>query len=166
MALITTLKLSVSGHQTNPLDLGTADAPFALTVPHTLASGVAAGQADRVFSDTRTLAASETENLDLAAILVDAFGAVLTFATIKAVMIRAAVANTNEVQLTRPAANGVPVFLAAGDGLALKPGYAFAWFGAGAGVAVTPATGDLLTITNGAGGTPVTYDVVIVGTSA
>ncbi len=167
MSLTATVQLSVAGQQTNPVDLGTAKAPFSESLSIAYASGVAAGQADRVFHDQRTLAASATENLDLAGILADVFGAVLTFATIKAIIIRAASGNTNDVQVTRPAANGVVgPFLAAGDGVALKPGFAFAWFGSGAGVAVTPATGDLLTITNSAAGTPVTYDVIIIGTSA
>jgi hypothetical protein len=38
---------------------------------------------------------------------------------------RADAGNTNDVQLTRPAANGVPLFLAAGDGVAIGPGDIF-----------------------------------------
>lgn len=166
MPLTADISLNATGRHTGVLDLGTAVYPFALTSAVTLANGTAAGQADRVFADTRTLTASATENLDLAGTLLDAFGATLTFVTIKAVIIKAAAANTNNVNITMPASNGVPLFLAAGDGIALKPGYAFAWFGSGAGVTVTPATGDLLTVTNSAAGTSVTYDVLIIGTSS
>lgn len=165
MAVTADLRLSVTGQHTNALDLGTAALPFALSLSHQLTSGVAAGMADRVFTDTRTLAASATEDLDLAAILVDAFGAAISFAKIKAVIVKAAAGNTNDVNVARAAANGVPLFLAAGDGIPVKPGYAFAWFGSGAGITVTAGTGDLLTITNSAGGTGVTYDIVIIGTS-
>lgn len=166
MSLTATIGLSAAGAHASALDLGTATLPFALSSSVALTSGTAAGMADRVFTDTRTLAASATEDLDLAGVLTDAFGAVITFVTIKAIIIKAASGNTNAVNVTRPASNGVPVFLAAGDGLALKPGYCFAWFGSGAGVTVTPGTGDLLTLTNAAAGTSVSYDIVIIGTSA
>lgn len=165
MPVTADIQLSVTGRHTGALDLGTAVFPFALSSAVSLTNGTAAGQADRVFADTRTLAASATENLDLAGVLTDAYGATLTFVTIKAVIVKAAAANTNNVNVTMPASNGVPLFLAAGDGIALKPGYSFSWFGSGAGVTVTPATGDLLTVTNSAAGTGVTYDIVIIGTS-
>jgi len=166
MPLTSTITLGVSGTQSNVIDLGTVALPFALSNNLTLASGTAAGQADRVFTDQRTLSASATEDLDLAGVLLDAFGAAITFAKIKAIIVKAAAGNTNDVNVIRPASNGVPLFLAASDGIPVKPGYSFAWFGPGAGVTVTPGTGDLLTFTNSAGGTPVTYDIVIIGTSA
>lgn len=165
MPLTADLQLSVTGRHTGALDLGTPVLPFGLSSSVSLANGTAAGQADRVFTDERTLAASATEDLDLAGVLLDAFGAAITFAKIKAVIIKAAPGNTNDVQVTRPAANGVPLFMAGGDGIAIKPGFALALFGSGAGIAVTPTTGDLLTVTNSGGGTPVTYDIVIIGTS-
>lgn len=166
MAVTASLSMSVSGRQTSVLDQGTVTFPYSLSLAYSLINGTAAGQVDRLFTDRRTLGASAAESLDLAGSLVDAFGATITFVTIKAVIITALAANTNDVQVTRPAANGVPLFMAASDGIALKPGYGFAWFGSGTGVTVTAATGDLLTLTNSAGGTSVTYDIAILGTSA
>lgn len=168
MPVTANIDLNVTGKHTGVLDLGTATFPFALSSSFALANGTAAGQVDRAFTDTRTLAASATENLDLAGTLTDAFGATITFVTIKAIIIRAAAANNaaNQVQVTRPATNGVPFFMAAGDGISLAPGYSFAWFGSGTGVTVTAGTGDLITVTNSAGTNSVNYDVVILGTSA
>lgn len=168
MPVTADIQFAVTGKHTSALDLGTATLPFALSVPFTYTSGTGAGQVDREFTDTRTLAPSATENLDLAGALTDAFGATITFVTIKAIAIRAAAANNvaNAVQVTRPASNGVPFLMAAGDGISLAPGYAFAWFGSGTGVTVTAATGDLITVTNSAGTNSVNYDVVILGTSA
>jgi hypothetical protein len=123
---------------------------------------LAVGQANVLFSDTRTLAASATENLDLAGVLSDALGAFITAAELLAIFIYAHPGNTNDVQLTRPATNGVPVFLAVSDGLAIGPGDVFL-FTNRKGVTVTPATGDLLTLTNSAGVTGVDYDIVILG---
>jgi hypothetical protein len=124
---------------------------------------------DVVFTDTRTLAASATEDLDLAGSLTGALGATLTFARIKAIFVSAAAANTNNVNVTRPASTGTPWLLAAGDGIALRPGAAFTWVSGTAdatGVAVTAGTGDLVTFTNSAGTTSVTYTVVVLGCSA
>lgn len=166
MAVTADIQLAVTGKHTGSADLGTPTLAFGLSNAISLTNGTGASQADRVFTDERTLAASATEDLDLAAVLTDAFGAAITFAKIKAVIIKAATGNTNDVQLTRPASNGVPLFMAAGDGIAIKPGGSFAWFAPGTGVTVTPGTGDLLTLTNSGGTTGVTYDIVIIGTSA
>lgn len=166
MPVTANIALTVNGQHTNALDLGTAALPFNLALGLTLTNGTGANQVDRVFTDTRTLGASATEDLDLAGILTDAFGAVLTFAKIKAVIVTAAAGNTNDVNVTRPATNGVPLFTAVSSGVGVKPGGMLAWACPGTGVTVTAATGDLITFTNSAGGTGVTYSVVIIGTSA
>ncbi|NUS86322.1 MAG: hypothetical protein HOY75_27270 [Streptomyces sp.] len=167
MALSTNMRLDLKSTLSSALDLVTSRAPLDYSAVIDLASGTGANQADRIFADTRTLAASATEDLDLAGVLSDPLGAALTFARIKAVLIRAAAGNTNSVNVTRPAANGVPLFLAASDGLAVRPGGLFLWVAPDAtGVAVTAGTGDLLTLTNSAGSTGVTYDVIIIGASA
>jgi hypothetical protein len=169
MAVTANVSASVSGSQTSALDLGTVTFPFSTSASAAYTSGTGAGQVDVVFTDTRTLSASATEDLDLAGSLTGALGTTLTFARIKAVFVSAAAANTNNVNVTRPASNGTPWLLAAGDGIALRPGAFLAW-GSGAadatGVAVTAGTGDLITFTNSAGTTSVTYTVVIVGCSA
>ncbi|MBP5931829.1 hypothetical protein QBA57_28595 [Streptomyces scabiei] len=167
MALSTNMRLDLKSTLSSALDLVTSRAPLDYSAVIDLASGTGANQADRIFADTRTLAASATEDLDLAGVLSDPLGASLTFARIKAVLIRAAAGNTNSVNVTRPASNGVPLFLAASDGLAVRPGGLFLWVAPDAtGVAVTAGTGDLLTLTNSAGSTSVTYDVIIIGASA
>lgn len=119
-------------------------------------------QANILFSDTRTLAASATEDLDLAGSLANAFGATIAAAEVVLIFIRAADANTNNVNVTRPASNGVPIFLAAGDGVGIEPGDYFLRVSR-RGIAVTAATGDLITLTNSAGSTSVTYDIVVIG---
>jgi hypothetical protein len=166
MSVSATIKASVQGQQSNALDMGTVSFPFALAANSSYSDGTGAGQVDVMFTDQRTLAASGTEDLDLAGSLSDALGATLTMAKLKFVMVKAASGNTNDVVLSRPASNGVPLFTAAGDSIAIKPGGVFIWAVPGTGVAVTAGTGDLLTFTNSAAGTGVTYDVVLLGTSA
>lgn len=112
----------------------------------------------------RTLAASTGEDIDLAGVLTDAYGT-KTFVRVKGIYIYAWSTNTNKVNVSRPAANGVLVFLAASDGMPIGANGKFVWEDP-AGVAVTAGTGDLLRIDNSGAGTSVKYDIVVVGASA
>lgn len=167
MALTSTIDISFDCTQTNPLDLQTPTAPLSLAKRIRLLTGVGADQADMIWTDTNTLAASGTTDIDLAGSLTGAFGTSLTFARIKVVYFSALSTNTNNVNVTRPASNGAPLFLAAGDGIPVRPDGCFLWVAPGAtGIAVTGATGDLITVTNSGGTTGVTYSVVIIGASS
>ena len=152
----------------NILDLSTIEDRHSRNVPIELGNGTGANLADLLFHDTRTIAASGSEDLDLAGGLTNPLtGAAMTFVELRAVIIRAATGNTNNVRFSRPASNGVPLFLAAGDGIDIPPGGQFMWACAADGkVTVTAGTGDLLTVANSSSGTTVTYDITIVGTSA
>lgn len=165
----TMLAVSAFAEQTASIDLGTSRAPQSLSKSMQLLSGTGAGKADKVFSDRRTLAASGTEDLDLAGTLVDAFGAAITFARIKGLIVAAAAGNTNNVVVGASSTNTWATLLGATHTLTLRPG-AFVAVGTGAadavGYAVTASTGDLLKIANSAGSTSVTYDIHIIGCSA
>lgn len=167
MALATDLSVRLAATLTNPLDLSTPADALVKAITLALTSGTGASQANMMWHDQRTLSASATEDLDLAGSLTNGFGATQTFARVKLILVSAAAANTNSVHVIRPAANGVPLFLAAGDGLAVRPGGLFLLAATDStSVAVTAGTGDLLTFTNSAGSTSVTYDVIIIGASA
>lgn len=166
MALDTLVKISVRSTLSNDLDLAVAAAPTLADLNYTWATGTGANQADKVFSDQRTVNASANEDLDLAGVLTDALNQSLTFAKVKAIYVKASASNANNVQVTRPASNGVPWLLAAGDGIALRPGATFIWISPDAtGVSVTAGTGDLINVANSGGGTSVVYDIIIIGTS-
>lgn len=166
MALTTTITTNISATQTNPLDLVTGSGKHVKSLATLLSSGTGSGSADLIFSDTRTVAASGTDALDLAGSLTSLYGTTLTFVKLKFLLVFAAAGNTNNVRLNRPASNGVPLFLAAGDGIDILPGGAFVWVAPGAGATVTAATGDLINLDNSSSGTSVTYDVFIGGTSS
>lgn len=121
-------------------------------------------QADLLFSDTRTLAASANEDIDLAGSLSTAFGATITAAEVVLVYIKAAAGNTNNVRVTRPASNGVPIFLAASDGLDVEPGDFFLRKST-RGIGVTAGTVDLINIANSSSGSTVTYDILVIARS-
>ena len=164
LAVTTNLTLNLAATGTNSIDLETLRTVLAYSANKALASGTGANQANVLWSDQRTLVASATEDLDLAGVLIDAFGKTVTFTKVKMILFFAAAANTNNVNVTRPAAAGVPLFLAAEDGIGIRPGGLLLISQPdNTGVAVTATTGDLITITNSAGGTSVVYDVIIIG---
>lgn len=168
MALTITGKyaLTLTGSGVNPIDLEAASTALTLAKSKTFTNGTGNNQINLMWSDQRTLSASATEDLDLAGVLTSVFGATLTFAKIKAIVIHAAAANANNVRVTRPAANGVPLFLAASDGIDILPDGLFVVTAPLAGITVTAATGDLITVTNSGAGTSVTYDIAILGVAA
>ncbi|MET9729669.1 hypothetical protein ABZZ79_03080 [Streptomyces sp. NPDC006458] len=164
-----TVAVSASGELTSALDLGTGRTPQSLARKMVLGSGTGAGKADRMWSDRRTLAASATEDLDLAGVLLDAYGAAVTFARIKGIVIAADDENTNNVIVGAAAGSPWATLLGATHTLTLRPG-AFVAVGTGladaTGYAVTAGTGDQLKVANSGSGTPVTYDIHIIGASA
>lgn len=148
--------------------LATPQAPLNFSQITPLGSGTGANQADKMYAATRTLALSTGEDLDLAGTLTDAFGAVITFARIKSMIFRAASGNTNNVIVGNAATNGFISWCgSATDKVTVRPGGTFALIAPDAtAYAVTAATADLLHVLNGGAGTPVTYDVVLIGSSA
>ena len=166
----TRIAVEVSGILTKALDLAEGSAPFPLTAALALLNGVGAGQADQVFADTRTLGISASEDLDIATGggLLNAFGDAIAMARMKVLIVAAAAGNTNNVEVSRPATNGVPWAVAAGDALAIAPGEfkVLVARGDATGIVVTAATADLIHFLNTGAGTSVTYTVIIIGCSS
>ncbi len=163
----TRIMVAVSGTLNSTLDLVTAEAPLSQRTTIDLTSGVAANQADLIWSDTRTLAASTAEDLDLKGTLTDAFGGAFTPAKLKAIYVCAAAANTNTVKVGGDAAS-VPWLGDVTDVVVVPPGGCYVQVApALAGLAtVTAATGDIVQVENGGAGTTVTYSIVLIGTSS
>jgi hypothetical protein len=178
MGLETRLTIAAVANLSDTLDLGPRSASMSATYKALLADGVAAGQANRVFHDRRTLVGAATENLDLAGgSLLDPLGNPLTFARIKGLIVSAvgvvgppAVPNTNDVIVGGDVTNTFfGSFADETDAVRIRPGGTFAIVcgpADGTGYVVAAGTGDLLKFTNGAAGTDVTFDVIIIGTSA
>lgn len=169
MGLRSSLSIAASAQLTGSLDLTTVSAPISFSRSVSLGSGTGVGQADRLFSDRRTLAASATEDLDLAGSLTDALGATVTLARVKGIMISAAPGNTNNVVVGGSSSNTWATLFNATGTLTLRPGASVALVAGvsdAVGYAVTGGTGDLLKVANSGGSTAVTYDIVIVGASA
>lgn len=162
--VVASIGLSIDATLTGASDLGAPKQAVKLNEIIQLAAGTdAVNKADVLFADTRTLAASATENLDFAGGLTNAFGASITAAEIVAIFIRAAAGNTNDVRFGPASSNGFTgPFADATDRLNVKPGE-FQLLVSQKGWPVTAATADLLTVLNAAAGTSVTYDIVVIG---
>ncbi|MEA3042974.1 MAG: hypothetical protein QOH47_812 [Sphingomonadales bacterium] len=164
--LAATLKLSLACSLIGSSDMTPLPRhDFIETFEMLFSDGAGADQAQNVFCDERTLAASATENLDLAASLTNALGSTITFTAIKAILIVANAGNTNNVVIGGAATNTFTgPFGDATDKINLGPGDVFLVTRRGAtGLAVTADTGDILKIANSGGTTGVTYRVVIIG---
>lgn len=165
MALSATLQLDLVASLTKALDLATADWPLNYRKRLAFADGGGSGQASYIFSDQRTLGASASEDLDLAASLVDVYGAPITFDTIKLMLFAIPSTAGGDLTVTSKASNGFVNWVgAAGDAIKVKPGGLALFVAPGAaGYGVTAGTGDLVTITNGDGAASVVYDVILMG---
>jgi hypothetical protein len=165
MALRATVYGGVRASLAGSADLGTPK--FELdtgAVAKEFANGTSSGQVSKLFSDSRTLAASASESLDLSGALVDALGQATVFTVVKAIMVKAAAGNANNVVVGGAASNAfVGPFADATDKIAVPPGGMLLLVHPGAGWTVTSGTGDLLQIANSGAGTSVDYDVVIAG---
>lgn len=165
MGLSATIKAAIAYKLTGSPDLGNSLSEFTGHSHTEISNGSGDFQASKVFSDKRQLAASASEDLDLSGALINPLGAVVAFATVKALLVRAAPGNTNNVVLGGAAANAfVGPFGAAEDTIAVKPGGALLLTAPKAGWPVTAGTGDLLKIANGGAGSVVDFDIVILGT--
>lgn len=170
MALDTTFTLNVLAALTKAADLSAVSrATLDFQRKIRLSTGTAAGQADKLWFDERTLIASATEDLDLAGVLLDEFGQAVTFARVKAIVVAAAAGNTNNVVVGAASATQWSTLLGTTGTVAVRPGATFSVCVGEAdaiGYTVTAGTGDLLKIANSAAGTPVTYQIVVLGASA
>jgi hypothetical protein len=151
---------------------GTADHGAPLSNPKyarqlDFSSGTGAGKIDKVWSDKRTIAASSSEELDLAGGLTDVYGGTVTLATVKMLAIVASSANTNDVVVGAASENAWDALLGDSGTLTLKPGQFFVTgLPSAAGMGVTASTADLLKVANSSSGSSVTYDIFLYGATA
>ncbi len=138
-----------------------------------LTSGTSTGQADRCYYAERTLVAAANETLDLAGVLEDLYGNVLTFVTVKLLVVKNLNTAAGSMEFgpnTASAGAGVagtsPPWKAVANKnhVAINGGVLFMYNPAG--WTVTATTADLLYAENLSGANAVTYRVLIIGTSA
>jgi hypothetical protein len=164
--LIEQIVLQITTDYGNALDFRSIADRFTKAYSFTLQDGAGLNQATLVAADQRTLTASATEDIDCSGgtFPLPAFSSALTLTKLKAIIVYADPLNTNNVNVQRHASAGVPFLLAVNDGMGVTPGNLFVLTNfSAAGWTVTNTTADLITITNSAGSTSVTYDVWLIG---
>lgn len=136
-----------------------------VTAAHAITTGTGANQANALFTDTRALAASGSENLDLASGLTNAFGTTLVIAAVKAIRVRADASNGGNIVVGGAATNAFTgPFGDATDTLSIPAGGQVLLVNPTAGGwAVTAGTGDILKVANSDSGAAASYTIEIIG---
>jgi hypothetical protein len=169
MALKSSIAFTFAAELTKAFDLAAGLTPYALSRTYGYADGAGAGQANRIYQDRNTLAASGTIDVDLSGPLLDVYGDAVVFARLKALIVAAADANTNNVVVGGVAAGLSTIIQPQTTGnVVVRPGALFA-VACGVldatGYLVTATTADLLHIINSAGGTGVDYELIVIGSA-
>jgi hypothetical protein len=169
MAVAANVRASISVSQTGTAVLGNAPAwSGAIDKTLSFANGTGANQVDIVYVAERSVNSASNDDIDLAGVLTDAFGASITAAELVAVVIvnqqYDGTANTTNLTMGG-SASGVPGFTSAL--WPLSPGGVFEIVSPGAaGLAtVTASTGDILRVANSSGATN-KYQIAILARSA
>lgn len=165
--LRTTIKAAIAAVYAGSNDFAAPEFNLPYADDIVMRTGTGTNQADKLFADQRTITASSSEDLDLAGVLTDPLGATLTCVKLKAIYIKAAAANTNDVLVGGASATQITgLFSNVNDVIVVKPGGVFLWVAPQAGIAVGASSTDLLKVANSSSGTGVTYDIVLICTSA
>lgn len=158
------LKVTAIGTLLRDIDLGSTQYNLSYSKSYSITNGTSSNQCNNVWTDTRTIAASGTDDIDLAGGIANAFGTTLTFTAIKGIVIEADSANTNNVLVGGDAAALAGWTSNVNDVVVVRPGGIFVLYDPGAaGYTVTGTTADVLQIANSSSGTSVTYNIIILG---
>jgi hypothetical protein len=163
MTFALSLSAAISAQYTGARLIETQQSNILANYGISLSDGAGVNQAQKLWSDRRTLATGVGESLDLNGVLVDGLGNTLALTVIKGIIISAAAANTTTLTIGN-IANGLATILGiATQSLTLQPGELLMKITpSAAGYAVTAATADLLRVVNAAGASA-TYDIIIIG---
>jgi hypothetical protein len=165
MAVTATMTANFSALLTGAAgSLGVASVRHPLEKTLTFSDGTGLNQVNKVWGKlAQSLAASSSDSFDFSGSLTDALGVTVVFTKIKLVYIFAYAANVNNVVVGNDT-NHVPIFSAVTASHAILPGNIWCVTNNSiAGWTVTGGTGDIIKITNSAGGTAVVYDIAVLG---
>lgn len=173
MPLTTNFLLSLRGVLTGTTDFGAPTSAPDMTVTYGTTDGTAAGMADIIWMDERTVASASNDDIDLAPIT-NAIGQSQTPVEIVGIIVinapRSGAANTTNLTLGVGTAPVTPAFLGGTTPTIgpIRPGGVFAIWNsenaAGFG-AVTATSADIFRVANSSGASA-TYQIAFVGRSA
>jgi len=121
-SLTRTLVVQLSGSFENPLDNSTVVQPLDYQRQVTVMNGTSTGQSSNYFEDTRTIASSTSEVLNLANLSSNAFGSAISFSRIKCLWMLASSTNSAPLQIGGSTATTFPIFGSSVNTLHLRPG--------------------------------------------
>jgi hypothetical protein len=167
-----TLQLTGSGTFEKDTDLTSAVEAFSIgsndfdEIKHEFTNGTGNNQINSIWFDERTIAASGNDDLDLAGGLTDVYGATITFAILKIILIDIDTPDGTKSVLVGPAGvangfqgpfggTGATVYLTVKESLYIVEPWT--------GWTVTAGTGDILRVTNGSGAASVIYRILLGG---
>lgn len=158
------MKIAINAELAAAPDLGSLVQSLPYEKKLNFSDGAGANQINTIWQDTRQIAASGTDQIDLAGGIADAFGNTLTLTKVKGIFIFAHSTNTNDLLVGGDANAFVDWVSDATDVIVVRPGAFFCLCNPNAaGYAVTSGTGDVLLVTNSAGSTVVDYDIILFG---
>lgn len=133
-------------------------APYALRWSHTYSDGLNEGEVGHVYAAEVTLAASAASTLDLYGSLLSTVGETINGSKLR--FIKVVNDGPGNVNITTPAANGVPLFIAASDGITLEDGDMFQYASL-KGKTITNTTAQDLTFTESSTTAGVTFRILM-----
>lgn len=164
MPQTTEVRAQIKGQQVISGSGGDATLPFDVSAVLSLADGAGANQANVAYFKDINIAASGTDNVDLAGSATDRFGQTVNLTGVKAVLVTADATNTNDIIVGNGTNPFVGPFGAGTHTIAVKPGGAFLITNpSAAGFGVTGSTADILKLANSGSGTSVTGKLVVIG---
>lgn len=163
-AVTAQLRLQISALNRLLIGLRTVTTTLDEDYTQLFSSGTGANQANALYQTEGTLSASASTTYDLNGSLTDDFGQSVTCTKLRAVIVRAATGNTNDVvvggggtTLTALTTTGAYT----GPGMPVRPGGIWIMtFPDATGGAVVAGSSDILQISNSSGSTSVTYDLI------
>jgi hypothetical protein len=158
------IRVSASAIATKVGDLSTANENLAYSSITSLVFGSATTLVDQIFTDTRTIATSTTDSIDLVGGLTNKFGVTINFAKIKAVIV---VNKSTDATCILTIGNSTAVLWrgAAAHTETLVIG-ATSYHANLTGWAVVGGASDILDIVNASATAVASYDIIVIGTSA
>ncbi len=161
MAFNGRISLGIDATLTRALDLTTARDALRYVLDEQMLDGSGDGQAQFMWHDTRSIATSANDDIDLAGSLTDAFGQVITMAKVRALVINNKSAAAT-LTVGPAAASGVTGFLGTGEVLPvgakkiLVCNKSASW-------TITAGSADRIRVTNNSAVAVATYDIIVVG---
>ncbi len=166
MALTSSVSLTITTNETNPLDLCTPTSKTSITYSDSLTSGIDRDQADTTFSDTRTVTTGSNDDVDLSGGIIGSFNNTPVLQGIKSIYIKNRSAVCTLV-IGAAASNAWEGWTSEmGSTVKIVPGGVI-WLYGGPdidGYAVVPGSADILRVHN-SGAESASYDIVVIGIS-